>query len=110
MNPLLFNILVFTSLYFFYKYYNGMAGEETNKPSAQEQEKTLFDPDNLMVNIGGKQVPFNKINKPHHVVLDPSLHKPKVDVASFPDLEPEAKQREAELAAARAGEKAKKDE
>lgn len=67
--------------------------EELTKDFNEEDLKNL-DPDNLIVNIGGKQVPFSKINKPHNVVLDPSKHKPQVNVENFPDLTPEAKKRE----------------
>ncbi|RLV95783.1 Protein CASP [Spathaspora sp. JA1] len=65
----------------------------------QEQDINNFDPENLIVNMGGRQVPFSKINKPHNVVLEPKYHKPNVNPESFPDIEPEAKQREEELAA-----------
>lgn len=37
--------------------------------SEQQDKKDLnLDPDNLMINIGGKSVPFKSINKPHTVV------------------------------------------
>ncbi|KAI5954056.1 hypothetical protein CANMA_004895 [Candida margitis] len=89
--------------------------------------------DEIIVDINGKKVPLSKINKPHRVihpnpknfpkvekeaeqkedkkafdqaVLDPGNQKQQFDAASFPDVEPEAKKREAELEEARA----KKDE
>lgn len=66
-----------------------------------EEDKQNLNPDNMMVNIGGKSVPFGKINKPHAVVMDPSRHKPRIDPKDFPDLTDEAKAREAELEAKR---------
>ncbi|KAK6457685.1 uncharacterized protein RJT20DRAFT_2235 [Scheffersomyces xylosifermentans] len=112
MNPFLFNIILFFLLFLTYKYFIPLMSDETSKKSLQEQvDEANFNPDNLVVNIGGKQVPFNKINKPHHVVLDPHHHKPQVNAESFPDLEPEAKEREAHLEAARAQKEAfKKNE
>lgn len=59
-----------------------------------------FDPDNVHVQIGNTKVPFNKINKPHTVVLNPERNK-QVDPNTFPDLEPSAKEREAKLEAER---------
>ncbi|KAI5911737.1 hypothetical protein K4G61_g5440 [Candida parapsilosis] len=83
----------------------------------------------VFVNIGGKEVPLSKLTKPHAVVhpqpgqfpkvekeaqqkedakafdqavLDPGKQKQQFDAASFPDVEPEAKKREAELEEARA--------
>ncbi|KAK6461762.1 hypothetical protein DFJ63DRAFT_314392 [Scheffersomyces coipomensis] len=119
MNPFLFNILVFVSLYLSYRYLLNpnlvtMAEQQSNqdqqnlnaalKDFTPEDLKNL-DPENLIVNMNGRQVPFSQINKPHNVVLNPGQHKPKIDVASFPDLEPAAKEREAELAAAREAKK-----
>lgn len=67
-------------------------------------------PENIQVNIGGKQVPLSKINKPHHRILDHN-QKPIPDPKTFPDVEPEAKEREAKLAESRkkAHEEAQKD-
>lgn len=83
----------------------------SSKPvkTQEEKDKEYFDPDNLIVNLGGKQVPFNQINKPHTVVLD-ERHKPKVDPNTFPDIEPEAKAREAKLEENRAQASQKKNE
>lgn len=76
---------------------------ETKKGAEDEIKKAEGNPDNLFVKIGGKTVPLSLINKPHHVVVDPHHHKPAVDPKTFPDVEPEAKQREAELEAKRQG-------
>lgn len=54
----------------------------------------------VMVDLNGKQVPLLQISKPHHRVLDHN-HKPVPDPKTFPDVEPEAKEREAKLAAER---------
>lgn len=54
----------------------------------------------VMVDLNGKQVPLLKISKPHHRVLDHN-QKPIPDPKTFPDVEPEAKEREAKLAAER---------
>lgn len=81
----------------------------TEKKTQQELDAENLNPDNLMVNMGGRQVPFNSINKPHHVVIDPVNHKPKVDPKSFPEVEPEAKAREDKLEAERNKLKEKKD-
>lgn len=74
--------------------------EGNDKPSQEEIDKQNFNPDNLIINMGGKQVPFSRINKPHNVVLDPLKHKPKVDANKFPDVEENARIREEERAAA----------
>lgn len=58
-------------------------------------------PEEVYVQLGDKKVPFSKINKPHTVVLNPGQHKPQVDPSTFPDIEPAAKEREAELEAER---------
>lgn len=59
------------------------------------------DPSKILVDLDGKKVPLSSINKPHHVV-DPLLHpagnKPVPNPETFPDVEPEAKEREAKLA------------
>lgn len=65
----------------------------------RDRDISKLKPEELMVNMGGKQVPFSKINKPHHVILDPQHHQPKVEAESFPDVEPQAKLREEELEA-----------
>lgn len=70
-----------------------------NEPLSEEDLKN-FDPNNMMVNMGGRLVPFSKINKPHNVVLDPKEHKPIPNAQDFPDLTPEAKARDAERDAA----------
>lgn len=75
--------------------------ESNKKLTQEERDQQLFDPNNMMVNMGGKLVPFSKINKPHHVVIQPKDHQPQFNAESFPDVEPEAKEREAKLAAAR---------
>jgi hypothetical protein len=75
---------------------------DNKKLTQEEMDKFNMDPNNLIVNIGGKSVPFKLINKPHHVVIEPQSHKPVVDPKTFPDIEPEAKKREAELEAKRA--------
>lgn len=101
MNPILFSaiLLVIISTYYSYLAYQN---NEMSDPKTQEQrDKELFDPDNLIINMGGKQVPFNTINKPHAVVIDPK-NRPQHDPKNFPDLEPAAKEREAKLAAERA--------
>lgn len=54
----------------------------------------------IYVDIGGKKVPWNSVNKPHAVVLG-SDQKPVPDPATFPDIEPAAKEREARLEAER---------
>lgn len=56
-------------------------------------EKT---PQEILIDMGGKQVPLSKINKPHNVVID-HRHKPVINAAEFPDIEPEAKEREVKL-------------
>lgn len=78
-----------------------MSDKQDNKTPIEQSK-----PEDVTVEIGGKQIPFNKINKPHTVVLNPDRHKPKVDPSTFPDLEPSAKEREAKLEA----ERQKKDE
>lgn len=82
---------------------------EDKKLTQEELDLQNFNPDNLMVNMGGKQVPFSSINKPHHVVIDPKYHKPQVDANSFPDVEPEAKARDQKLEEERSNLKEKKD-
>jgi len=42
----------------------------TEAKDLPQDELKNVEPENLMVNIGGKQVPFNRINKPHHVVVN----------------------------------------
>ncbi|ODV77265.1 uncharacterized protein CANTADRAFT_55952 [Suhomyces tanzawaensis NRRL Y-17324] len=73
--------------------------QDNKKLTQEEIDKHNFDPENLIVNLGGKQVPFSAINKPHHAVIQPQQNKPQVDAASFPDVEPAAKEREAQLEA-----------
>lgn len=68
----------------------------SDKPKQDDSHN--FDPENLMVNIGGRLVPWNKVNKPHHAVLNPEQHKPQLNAEDFPDIEPEAKEREAKRA------------
>lgn len=58
----------------------------------------------IMVNLGNKQVPLSKINKPHNVVVGGG-NKPIPDLKLFPEVEPEAKAREEKLDAARAKKK-----
>lgn len=98
MNRLLLNFILIGIVFLYFKY---ATMSESKKITQEEIDKKNFDPENLIINMGGKQVPFSKINKPHHVVIDPREHKPQVDAASFPDLEPAAKARELELAAKR---------
>ncbi|KAF5211231.1 hypothetical protein EJF18_30591 [Clavispora lusitaniae] len=61
----------------------------------------MSDSNNVTVNIGGKSVPLNKINKPHNVVVG-GLDKPIPKAEDFPEVEPEAREREARLAEERA--------
>ncbi|KAI5949942.1 hypothetical protein KGF57_004452 [Candida theae] len=101
-----------------------MADSNDNKQGISDNK-----PKEIMVEIGGKQVPLSRISKPHAVVLpnsenfpdleksskqkedvkafgqavqDPGKQKQQFDAASFPDVEPEAKKREEELEKARA--------
>lgn len=60
--------------------------------------------DDILINVGGKQVPLSLVNKPHHAVVG-GVDKPVPNIESFPDVEPAAKEREAKLAE----ERAKKD-
>ena len=57
--------------------------------------------DELYVEIGGKKVPWNSVIKPHTRILEADKHKPIPNPDTFPDIEPEAKKREEELAAER---------
>lgn len=70
---------------------------------SQNQEKQ----EEIMLNMGNKQVPLSKINKPHNVVVG-GVDKPIPDLKAFPGVEPEAKAREEKLDAERA--KKKKEE
>lgn len=54
-------------------------------------------PNDILVNIGGKQVPLSRVNKPHHRILDHNK-KPVPDPNTFLEVEPEAREREAKLA------------
>lgn len=56
----------------------------------------------IYVDIGGKKVPWNSVNKPHSVVLDVDKHKPVPNPDTFPEVEPAAKEREQQLAQERA--------
>lgn len=58
-------------------------------------------PEDIMITIGNKQVPLSSVNKPHNVVVG-GRNKPVPDVTLFPDVEPEAKAREAKLEEERA--------
>lgn len=69
----------------------------SNNPTQQQKDAANFDPNNMMVNMGGRLVPFSQINKPHHVVIEPKDHH-AINTQDFPDIEPEAKAREAKLA------------
>lgn len=73
-----------------------------NTEELTKEDLKNFDPDNLILNMGGRQVPFSAINKPHHVVLDAKDHVPIPDTKDFPGLTPEAKARDAERAEAKA--------
>lgn len=53
-------------------------------------------PDDVIINMGGKQVPLSKINKPHNVVIG-GTKKAVPNVEQFPAVEPEAKAREESL-------------
>lgn len=53
-------------------------------------------PEDILITMGNKQVPLSKINKPHNVVVG-GVDKPLPDLKQFPDIEPEAKAREAKL-------------
>lgn len=72
-----------------------------NTEELSKEDLKNFDPDNLILNMGGRQVPFSAINKPHHVVLDAKDHVPIPEGKDFPGLTPEAKARDAERAEAR---------
>lgn len=72
-----------------------------NKLTQEQKDAENLNPDNLFVNIGGKLVPFSLINKPHNVVVQPKDHHAPINTKDFPDIEPEAKEREAKLEAAR---------
>lgn len=61
-------------------------------------------PEEFHVTIGNKQVPVSAVNKPHNVVVG-GQNKPVVDASLFPEVEPEAKAREAQLEAERAQKK-----
>ncbi|KAK6201078.1 Asr3 protein [Scheffersomyces amazonensis] len=123
MNPLLFNTLIFVCLYLSYRLIFSSSDNHIvmAKNTSSSSEQSLFnkftpeelenlDPDKLLVDMHGKRVPFSKISKPHHVVLDPARFKPQVNAETFPDIEPAAKEREAQLAAAREAKQAAKDE
>ncbi|SGZ51254.1 CIC11C00000003697 [Sungouiella intermedia] len=70
---------------------------------SQNQENPQGQED-ILVTIGNKQVPLSKINKPHNVVVG-GVDKPVPNLQQFPDVEPEAKAREAKLDAERAARK-----
>lgn len=53
-------------------------------------------PEDVIINMGGKQVPLSKINKPHNVVVG-GTNKAVPNVKEFPAVEPEAKAREESL-------------
>lgn len=57
--------------------------------------------EDILINVGGKQVPLSKVNKPHNAVVG-GLDKAVPHAESFPDVEPAAKEREAKLAEERA--------
>lgn len=69
--------------------------ESTHPGNVQVPDEKKFNADELYVEIGGKRVPFNKVNKPHSVVLNPNRHKQQIDPQSFPGLTEEGKAREA---------------
>ncbi|EMG51005.1 hypothetical protein G210_4968, partial [Candida maltosa Xu316] len=64
---------------------------DTNKKDTADLSKKTAD--EIFVDLGGKKVPWSRINKPHAVV-HPTDHHPQVDANSFPDIEPEQKQKE----------------
>lgn len=66
--------------------------DETNKHPDQDE---------LIVDIGGKKVPWSSVNKPHTRILEADKHKPVPNPDTFPDIEPDAKKREEQLAAER---------
>lgn len=78
--------------------------DKSQKLTQEQKDAENFNPDNLIVNIGGRLVPFSLINKPHHAIVHPKEHHAPIDAKDFPDLEPEAKEREAKLAAAKKSE------
>lgn len=73
----------------------------SDKPVDANVEEEYLDPNNLVINIGGRSVPFSEVNKPHNVVLEADKVLPKVDPNSFPPVEKEAKEREDALQAQR---------
>lgn len=60
-----------------------------------------------VITVGNKQVHLSQVNKPHNVVVG-GVDKPIPDLKQFPDVLPEAKEREEKLAAERA-ERAQKE-
>ncbi|OBA20009.1 hypothetical protein METBIDRAFT_45032 [Metschnikowia bicuspidata var. bicuspidata NRRL YB-4993] len=47
----------------------------------------LKDNQEILLDMGGKKVPFSKINKPHNVVVG-GANKPIPNLENFPSLEP----------------------
>lgn len=66
-----------------------------NTEALSEEDLKNFNPDNLYVNMGGRQVPFSAIRNPR-VVVHPKDHQPQGDPKDFPDLTPEARAHDAE--------------
>lgn len=97
MNRYLLRLLLLSIVYLLYRYkYPTKATDTMSDNDNNKRQEDIGDsrPEDLLVDFGGKQVPFSKINKPHNVILDPNFHQPKVNAESFPDIEPEAKKRE----------------
>lgn len=99
-------ITIVVSLFVFYtliksKVESMSSKSVSDKPVDAKVEKEYFDADNLVINMGGRSVPFSEVNKPHNVVLGADKVLPKVDPNSFPPVEKEAKEREDALQAQR---------
>lgn len=93
--------ILFFIVYVLYSTYSNAMSDNTKKLTQEEKDAEYFNPDNLVINAGGKSVPFSQINKPHHAVIQPRDHQANINVNEFPDIEPAAKEREAKIAAAR---------
>lgn len=91
-----------------YKIYKGnsehdMSQQDQSNFKINEDSKGSFQ--DAIVDVNGKQVPLSSINKPHHVIIEPKDHQPNIEASLFPDIEPEAREREEKLKAERAKKK-----